>query len=371
MLVAPVVAVLGFVLVAASARPGDGRVETAIALPVGAAVAVWSPPVVPALLAGAGVAYLALAVLEARTLLFGRRLRGIAALVGATVPLGTLAGAAALDAALPHPEIWLAGAVVPGVLAYDLRRQPVRRRVSIGVGGVAVFASLAVTGVVLRATVAAAPIDRAVLVPTGPATPVPLAFLGPIVLLGVAVATVVRWRYGLSAGLLSVPLLAVWTVEHPGVLLAYLLAGLAGAFVVGLVQPRLRLPGRRLAATAGGVGAAVGAAAGALGVPALPALFAGVLAAEDARLLRRHAGADLRDALALGAGTFALLAAACLAVSDAAAATVSPAAPSLTAPAIGLVGVGGLLLVAGVVGRRERARPTEEQLRTAERRWVP
>lgn len=363
MVVAPVVAVLGLLVVAASARPGDGRVETAVALPLGAAAAVWSPPVAPALLAGAGLAYLALAVLEARTLLFGRRLRAIAALVGATVPLGTLAGAVALGVALPSPELWLAGSVVPGVLAYDLRRQPARRRLPIGVGGATVFASLAVTGVVLRATVAAAPIDRAVLTPAGSAPAAPLTILAPVVLLGIAAGAVLRWRYGLHAGLLSVPLLAVWTVESRRVFLAYLAAGLAATFVVAVVQPRLRSPGRRLAAAAGLVGATVGAVASVLGAPELPALLAGVLAAEDARLLRGHAGTDLRDALALGGGLFALL--------------TAPLAVGIGVtggwwfPTVGAVGVAGLVLVVRVVVRRERARPAEERLRVAERRWVP
>lgn len=362
MVVAPVVAVLGLVVVAASARPGDGRVETAIALPVAAGVAVWSPPTAPALLAGGGLAYLALVVVERRTLAFGRRLRTIAAVVGATVPLGTLGVATAVGVSLRHPELWLAGAFVPGVLAYDLRRQPARRRVSIGVGGATVFASLAVTGVVLRATVAAAPIDRTVLVPTGPATPVPLAILATVVLGGVGAGALARWRYGLHTGLVSVPLLAVWTLGGAAPVVTYLVAGLAGAATVGVVQPRLRLTGRRLAATAGLVGGTVGTVAGGLGVPGPAPLVAGVLAAEDARLLRGHAGADRRDAIGFATGLFALLAA------TLAATTGLTRAP---APAVGLAWVAGLLLASRIVLARERARPTEDELRTAERRWVP
>lgn len=362
MAVAPVVAILGLVVVAASARPGDGRVETAVALPTAAAIAVWSPPVAPALLGGAGLAYLALVAIEARTLWFGRRLRALAALVGATVPLGTLAGAALLGAGLPHPEVWLAGAVVPGVLAYDLRRQPPRRRLSIGVGGATVFASLAVAGVVLRATVAPAAIDLALLAPAGPATPAPLAVLAPVVLLGVGATVLARWRYGLHAGLLSVPLLVAWSSTGPGVPLAYLAAAVAAATTVGVLQPRFHLQGRRLAATAAIVGASVGWIAGLLGVLGLPALLGGVLAAEDARLLRGHAGADRRHALGLGAGLFVLLAAALAAVTG----------PSvLPPPAVALAGVAGLLAVAGIVLVRERVRPAEAELQAAERRWVP
>ncbi|WP_248517495.1 poly-gamma-glutamate biosynthesis protein PgsC/CapC [Salinarchaeum laminariae] len=362
MIVAVLIALLGLGVVAASARPGDGRAETAIALPLVAAVSVIVPAIVLVALAGAGLAFLALAVVERRTLLHGRRLRAVAAGAGAVVPLGTLAVATALGEPPAYPELWLVGAVVPGVLADDLRRQPAAERNALAVGGVTALFALVLSGLVLRGAVAGAdPGQLAAASAVGGVGVGELAVLAAVLVLALVAGTLARWRYALHTGALSVPLLAVWSLESVAVPLAFLAAGLVSALAIGLLQPRLRLSSRRLGATVGLLGATVGGVAAVLGAPALPAVLAGAFGAEDARLLGYQAGADLLDGLALGGALYVI------------AVVVLGATAGIGGPLPGILGGLGVVVALGTAGlvlaRRERERPSEVRLRAAEGRW--
>lgn len=367
MLLAALLASLALALAALVTRPDAGRTETVVAFPLAAVLAVWSPPVLLALLGGLAVATGALIALEARTLLYGRRLRTAAAVTGATVPIGAVAGGVALGSAPPLPEVWLAGSVVPGALAYDLRRAAPDRPGTVAVLGFTALVTLALGAALVRVVALGAPAGWWWVGTAAPTSAVPAAILVPLVLAGLLVGVLARWRYGLHAGLLSAPLLAVWSLDAPVVPAAYL----AAATAAWLALPALsdRLPGRRLA-TAGGVVGVLAAtatlwAAGAtaVGAAGLAAVLAAVLAAEDARLLRGHAGADRTHAIALGGATCALL------LVGATLGTGRIVGPEQRA----LVGVAVLaVLVAGtVVARREHARPSERGLRAEERRWAP
>jgi|GEM_PF-3054578 len=364
MLVAALIAALGLAIVAGSARPGDGRAETAVAIPLAAAVAVASPAAALALLAGAALAFGTETAVARRRLMYGRRLRAIAAASGAVVPLGVLVGGAALGATPAAPELWIAGAVVPGVLADDVHRQPPDTRGAIAIGGTATFLALALSGVVLAGAIpdvaAGKLLETGTGIGAGASAGAPLAVLATVLLLGVGMATGVRWRYGLAIGVVSLPLVAVWSLGSPAVAGIYLVGGVASALVVGALQPRLCLPSRQLSASVGLLGALIGTVLGVLAGAGLPAVVAGVLAAEDARVLRRHTGGDLLDALALGVALVALVAGAVALGSAGGSGAVGGLAIASG------VGVGGL-----VVARRERERPTEQQLRAAERRWAP
>lgn len=362
MLVAALVALLGLAIVAASARPGDGRAETAIAVPLVAAVAVLAPLVALAVLGGAALAYAASTVVARRTLIYGRRRRAIAGLAGAVVPLGVLLGGAAMDAVPAYPELWIVGAIVPGVLADDVQCQPIDRRGAIAIGGVSTLVALVLSGIVLEGGLEVAdPVDL-LLAGTGAEDPVSLGWLAAVLLAALTAGTVARWRYGLHVGPVSVPLLAVWSLETPTVPVVYVVAGATGMVAIARVQPRLCLSGRQLSASTGLLGAGIGTVGAVFG-GGLPAVVAGALAAEDVRLLRTHAGADLLDALLLGGGMAILVATALVTVGG---------APGIVPGVIGglaaalAIGIGGL-----VIARRERERPDEEQLRAAERRWVP
>lgn len=364
MIVAALIALLGLTIVAASTRPGDGHAETAIAVPLVAAGAVLVPVAGLATLVGAGVAFAVLGVVERRTLWYGRRLRAVAAIGGAVVPLGVLAASALFGPAPSHPELWLVGAVVPGVLVDDVRRQSRERRGALAVGGAATFLALALSGLVLRGTVAGADLGTLIEASAGAGVGAgALAVVGVVLLGGLAAGTLARWRYGLHVGPLSIPLLAVWSLDGALVPAAYLLAGVAGLLAIAALQPRLCLPGRQLSATAGLFGATLGAVAALAGAPLFPAVFVGALAAEDARIVRRHAGADLLDSVALGGSLYVLTAVA----------LVVATGSTLVIPG-GVVALGatGAALTAGlVVARRERDRPSELELRAADARWVP
>lgn len=364
MLVAVLVAVLGLALVAVASRSGDGRTETAIALPLVAAVAVLEPLALVGVLGGVAAASLVLVALEARTLAFGRRLRAIAAAAGATVPLAVLGVASSLGTAVAYPELWLAGSVVPGVLAFDLRRQSLGRRTVLAVAGTGALLTLSLGGVLLDGLLA----DRTVAAwsvaqPTAVSGLAP-SLLSTLVLGGLLAGVLVRWRYGIHVGPLSIPLLAVWTVESSAIPLTYVAAG--GVAWIGLPWLRTYLPGRRLAAASGLLGAAVAGVVVSAGLPpaaGLPALLAGVLAAEDARLLRGHAGRDRSDAVAVAGCLYVVIA-----LATAGAAGAVSAGSQRAAAALAIVGIVG---TAAVIARRERDRPTEERLRAQERRWVP
>ena len=361
MIVAALIALLGLAIVAVSARPGDGRAETAIAVPLVAAVAVLVPIAAPILLVGAGVAYVVVAVVAGRTLLYGRRLRAVAAVAGAVVPLGALAASTALGSTPAYPELLIVGAVVPGVLADDVRRQPRDRRGAIAIGGVTTLLALALSGLVLRGSLAGA--ELGTLVDVDPGSPLgagSLTLLAIVLVLAVGGGTLLRWRYALRVGPISIPLLAVWSIDGLAVPATYLLAGLVTTVAIATIQPRLCLPGRQLAATGGLLGASIGTVAALLGVPGLPAILAGTLAAEDARLLRHHAGADLLDSVALGGAVYVLIVATLFAASG----------PAGGLPGV-LGGLGAVLAIVTVLARRERERPSEARLSAAEGRWVP
>lgn len=360
------VALLALAVVAVATRPGDGRSETAIAVPLVAAVGVSTPLALSAVLAGVLVAYVCLIALESRTLLFGRRLRAITAVAGATVPLAIVAAGAVLGRVPSHPEVWLAGSVVPGVLAYDLRRQSLDRRTVTAVAGTAALLAFVLVGVLSQALLGEAPGDLLSVGSAAPTVGVPLGALAGLVLGGLAAGVLLRWRYGLHVAPLSVPLVAVWTLESVVVPLTYV----AALAVVWFAAPTLRSRGggRRAAAAGGFVGALLSAAvfvaggASVLVTGGLAVLLAGVLGAEDARLLRGHAGRDRTHAVAVAASTYALLLLGG-GVASTAGAAVSRA--SLVAATTALA------VIALVVAQRERARPSEQRLRTEERRWTP
>ena len=369
-----IVALLALALVASSARPGDGRTETAVALPLVAARAVVTPAALLTVLGGVAVAYGALVALERRTLLFGRRLRALTAIVGATVPLSIFALALALGRAPPLPEVWLAGAVVPGVLAYDLRRQSLDRRTVVAVVGTAVLCALVLAGLLASVVFVGVPANWWTVGPDTLSAGVPLAVLAPLVLGALAAGVLVRWRYGLHVGTLSVPLVAIWSIETLLIPLAYVCA----LFAVWAIEPALRQrsSGRRLAALGGLFGALTGAGLLALGgvlvvgTAGLAVVLTGVLAAEDARMLREHAGRDRTHAVAIGASLYALV----LAGAGVAAGSmgVTGAATTASPPrAVVVAVVLALAVLAAVVLQRERSRPSERRLRTEERRWTP
>jgi len=363
MLVAVLIALLGLATVAASARPTDGRAETAIAVPLVAVVAVIVPAVAVVALAGAALAYVVATVLARRTLWRDRRLRAVAAGVGATVPLAAVVVGAVTGAPPVRPELWIVGAIVPGALADDVRRQLAERRGAIAFGGAATLLGLVLSGLVLSGSLAGVDLGALHAASTGDATAGSLAGLAVVLLAALAAGTLARWRYGLHVAPISVPLLAVWSLEGIAVPLTYLLAILASTLAIAALQPRLRLPGRKLATSLGVLGAAVGGITILLGAPGLPALLAGTLAAEDARLLGRHAGADLLDGVALAASIYVL-------------ALVTLVVPGGLPSALpGLLGglAAGLAVVTAslVVARRERERPSELRLRAAEWRWAP
>lgn len=366
MLLAALVAVLALALPVLATRPG-GRTETALALPLVAVLAVRSPPALLALLGGAVVAGATLVALEARTLLYGRRLRAAAAVAGATVPLGTVAAGAWLGATPPLPEVWVAGSVAPGALVYEWRRRATNGIDAVAVLGVGALAALVAGAVLARLVWFGSPADWWWIGPESAGAGLAPSVAAPLVLVGLALGVLARWRYGLHAGPLSAPLLAVWTLVWPAALAAYVVAGVA----VWLALPALaeRRSGRRLAAVCGvaGVVAATGvlwaAGVATAGTAGVAAVLAAALAAEDARLLRSHAGADRGHAVLLGATLYAwLLVAAAYASARGLGATGRPV----------VVAAGLAALAAAVaIGLRERARPSERRLRASERRWTP
>lgn len=366
MTVGLLVAVLALGLVAVATAPGDGRAETALALPLIAAVGVATPAALVAVLGGVALAYGALVTLEARTLCFGRRLRAVAATVGAVGPLSILAVGAFAGSIPPHPEVWLAGAVVPGVLAYDLRRLPAGRRSLVVATSAVGLAALVGIGVLLQARLADAslhwwaPADTAALSSTS------LGSIAVLVLVSLVAGVAVRWRYGLHVGPLSVPLVALWSLETPLVPSTYV----AALALTWLSLPILRRQrgGRRLAAVCGAGGGLV-----ALGTLALAGsggqavwvvvVLAGVFGAEDARLLGEHAGRDRTHAVAIAASGYALVVTAAGIAADW---TVTELPTAVLAASIT-----SLLVLGLVFGRRERVRPTERRLRSDEWRWTP
>lgn len=233
----------------------------------------------PLFLISAATAYVALNIMERRIVLYGRRLFITAIVVGAWVPISTyLLAQYVWGTSLPLQELAYLGSILPGIAAYNLHRLDREDRLADVLGSLAL-----VVGLVLLAAVYLLPraalsrgarldavwttAQQMVLGQYGPILPAPDPILPRWIVVGLFLggflaSEFIRRRHGVRlAGVIAVPLVAVFALQDLGLLVAYLGAVVVGAVFIRLIHRSTFLYGRNLLAGTCVVGVIVGAAA--------------------------------------------------------------------------------------------------------------
>lgn len=297
MLVASLLLVLGLVFSVVAVQVADVRLSGVLVVPLASVYTLYEFVFLPAFLASVGVAYVTIIVLRRRTLLFGRPLLLASISAGAIIPLGAVAAVNG-TAGTSVSEIAFLGSILPGVAAYNLSRQSQEKRVHDALISLAALCSLVVVGAsVVNPTTATLFGDltpavlfgqssdvaafRTAAVPTTTYDPIAAGLVATVGLLGGLViheGVYARWGIRLT-GMVAMPLLALFALRHPVVVVEYV-AGIVVVFAtISVVARRTLIYGRVLLATGVCCGVLVTIPL-ALVIPSIPGflqLFAGVL----------------------------------------------------------------------------------------------
>lgn len=264
MLIPAAVLVTGlFAVIFATERYGL-RFGGVVVVPLLAMYVLFDYRALPLFAVSTATAYVSLALIERRIVLYGRRLFATAITLGALVPIGAfLIAELVLGEALPLREIAYVGSILPGIAAYNLHRLDREDQVADVVGSLALvfgLVALATFFLVPRALLTGGFTVDALLataqemllgqvgpVLTAPAPVLPRWLVVGLFVLGYLVSELVRNRYGVRlAGVIAVPLVAVFALHDAWLLVLYLVAiALAGVFI-RLVHRTTFLYGRNL-----------------------------------------------------------------------------------------------------------------------------
>jgi hypothetical protein len=302
-IVASFLSALGFFLTAAITQTKGLRLGGAILVPTLVVYALKDFTTLPVFLVSTVVAYLVLWQAKERTLVYGRDEFLVALAAGSLVPV---AGYVLLLAFYPtffevNPLVFV-GSILPGLAAYNVAQtKPEYRRQDLRYTG-GLIVGLILLGAVLinpwtaRLVGDAAPLilfartsDIAVLansVVEGSLAP-NIAIRTTIVLffvVGMALSELVRREFGIRIGIISMALLALFSLVSRWLLVLFFLSFLVSLVAVWVVHHTSLLYGRVLISIGCGVGtlAALGFATQLPVVRGFSALFVGVIAGVDA-----------------------------------------------------------------------------------------
>lgn len=238
----------------------------------------------PLFIVSTGASFVTLLVIERRLFLYGRRLLITAIVAGALVPVTTVGMAQLLLGwSFPLGEVAYLGSILPGIAAYNLHRLDREDRITDIVGSLALVVALVLFAAFLTLLQSAATspdsfeallstAERLVVEDLGP----PLALPAPVLprslavglfVVGLLINEAIRKRYGLRlAGIIAVPLVALFSLHDARFLVLYLTVTATGAGFIRLVHRSSLLYGRSLL---GGT-CIVGVVLAALSAPLLP-----------------------------------------------------------------------------------------------------
>jgi len=370
-LAATVIMVVGICVTAAVSQSSGYRFGGVMVVPL-LVVYTFREPVSPVVFAVAtAAAWGALWALREYTLNHGRRVFLVGVVAGALV---SVVAAVALSAVVPgvaYYDAEIVGSIFPGVAAYNLMRlDPGDRRADL-LGMTATYLALVAVGVAavyaLSVTHPCVPpilllptsgvVSCLGLAPVGDPTPyvVPQWLTVAVLLADVAVYELVRARYDLRlAGVILVPLLAVFTARYADTVVLYAVGATAVFFLVSVVHWSSLLYGRNLLAVALVTGLAYATAVGALqpAAPGVTLFFIGLFTGIGAYNLHRVAPKNRGPSIRLSAALFVVFYLVLLALVDV-------PAGGLASPGVGHLAIGaGLVVLAArdLVGL-ERATP--------------
>ncbi|MDQ2072400.1 poly-gamma-glutamate biosynthesis protein PgsC/CapC [Haloarcula sp. H-GB4] len=376
MILSGLLVITGLTLGVTATQLWDLRLSGVIVVPLFALYTLYDVSSLPVLVVSVAAAYWCLTVVSERTLLYGRRLLYTAILFGAVIPCIAVAVLASFGYYTNSIEVYAIGSILPGVAAYNLHRLEFERLVDDIVATVAAYIGLLILGsaLVSETTLALLGTDATLLFSPasdvaqlrnvavaggsfemvhGPIVGLSVLFLG--LLVSLFVETV--WNVRLY-GIIALPLLALFVVARPSVLLLYAAFLLATYAIIQFIHRRTLVYGRVLLSMAAVTAVLLSVPAEMLtALPGNYLLFTALIAGIGAYNIHRLSVTELRQSTRLSAailGVFVLLVSA------------------LTAPPPVPGGVGTVALMAGIVlipGGLTAARL--EQQRRLDKRWRP
>lgn len=337
MLAAAVVMLAGLLAAAVASQRAGYRLGGVMVVPLLVVYTLREPfsPLVFVLAAAA--AWGALYALREYTLNYGRRVFLVAVVVGAVSSLLVVLGIDALsDLSLTYRDAEVAGSIFPGVAAYNLMRVDDDQRPYDLAGSVAAYLALLAVGVgaLFALSGVETGIPPVLLVPTSDvvawldldpvghtrAQVVPAWLTAALLLVDVALYELVRARYDLRlAGVILIPLVAVFGVRYGGAPVVYALGATAAFFVVSLVHWVTLLYGRNLLAVGLATGVLYALVLGVLvpaNAPGIMLFFIGLFTGVGAYNLHRTAPDDRPANIRLSAGLFVVFYGVLLALVD-------------------------------------------------------
>lgn len=268
MLVATLLLVVGSLANVVGTQLGSLRMGGVIVVPLFVVYGLFDFLAFPAFLASVVIAYGVIGLLRRRTLLYGRQLFLAAILAGAVLPLVVLFGVELLvERRVRVFEIQFVGSVLPGIAAYNFQRIDAERRLEDVAASVAVSLVLCVVGVVgllavertgvgaaVPAVLSASTSDIAVAL--GIATdgqrllpPLGRTLTTLVAALGLIASEGARRRWGVRiGGIVTIPLVAVFTLRNGWLLPTYLAVALTVFVALRLLNWLTLLYGRVLLA---------------------------------------------------------------------------------------------------------------------------
>lgn len=238
MWVATTLAVLGFLSIAVLTQLYGYRLGGTITVPILAVYTLKNVLMLPVFVVSTALAYLGLAVLKRRTLIYGRDELVSAILIGTLIPVAILV-AVAEGGGLELRTVVFVGSILPGLAAYNLHQlKPAYRRndllatvgllaLLLGLGWLLVTPWLAgrygtLTPPVLFSTTADIAVLKGATVTTPPEPPVvPRVVAVAVLTVGLALAELVRARFDVRVGVITAALLAIFALANVWFLVLY------------------------------------------------------------------------------------------------------------------------------------------------------
>lgn len=372
MLAAVAIMVLGICVTAAVSQSSGYRLGGVMVLPL-LVVYTFREPISPVVFVVAtAAAWGSLWLLREYTLNHGRRVFLVGVVVGALVSIVTTAVLTFLVSDVTYYDAEIVGSIFPGIAAYNLMRLDPRDRRADLLGMLAVYVGLVAFGlaVVYALGIFHPRVPPVLLLPTSEAaswlglTPVgePTSHVVPrwlaisVLITDVVVYEVLRARYDLRlAGVILVPLLAVFTVRYADAVIVYALGATAVFFVVSLVHWSSLLYGRNLLAVGLVTGLVYVAAIGVaqpVPAPGITLFFVGLFTGIGAYNLHRVAPKNRAASIRLSAALFVVFYAVLLVFVEVPASGLDPLGVGYAAIAVILI----VLAVRDVLGL-ERSTP--------------
>jgi hypothetical protein len=365
MLVPVGILIVGLVAVILASEWFGLRFGGVVVVPLLAMYMLFDSRALPLFAVSTVVAYGILLVVERRYILYGRRLLLAAIVAGAIAPtVAALVSQLIFEEAFPLREIAFLGSILPGIAAYNLHRLDRRKRIADLVGSIALVVGLTLFGAFLAVSQSlvseqatfemvvryAEQIVRGQSGPvmSAPAPILPRSVIVGLFVLGFGLNEWIQKRYGLRlAGMIAVPMIAVFTLFDARLLVAYVGITLFSGAFIGLIHRRTLLYGRNLLAGTCVVAVTISAAT----TPLLPEtagirpLIVGILAGVSAYNGHVLAPTERVDSVVVSTGTFVGMFAVANAIAYALGAPhYTPVGPTGVVIGIALVFAGGVAL---------------------------